>query len=147
MMANSTSTTSLALPGYQHVVTLGEGHPKFHSHGREKLYPTAARTEVAREALREREGGREGGRDYYLDAVLDGDAGERVHPGNFVLQAVVAGRRRGRGRRPLRREHGAVVVGERVSDAHGGEIWADLDGEMVASPVEKGRLLRGRGGR
>lgn len=54
-----------------------------------------------------------------------------------MLQAVVAGRQRGRGGRPLRREHGAVVVGERVNDAHGGEVWADLGGEMVASPVEK----------
>lgn len=30
----------------------------------------------------------------YLDAVLDGDAGERVHPSNLVLQEVAVGERR-----------------------------------------------------
>lgn len=32
--------------------------------------------------------------DEYLDAVLDGDAGERVHPSNLVLQEVAVGERR-----------------------------------------------------
>lgn len=41
-------------------------------------------------------GPREGEIGCYLDAVLDGDAGERVHPGDLVLKAVVVGRRRRR---------------------------------------------------
>jgi len=73
--------------------------------------------------------------DEYLDAILDGDAGERVHPSNLVLQEVAVGERR-RGRRRLRREDGAaegvVLVGERVRDPHGdsrlSQSGAALDG-------------------
>jgi len=88
-----------------------------------------------------------GGRmnDEYLDAILDGDAGERVHPSNLVLQEVAVGERR-RGRRRLRREDGAaegvVLVGERVRDPHGdwraksgrggAGWWADLGAQSRA---------------
>ena len=105
--------------------------------GERQALPTTTKIEVTNQPKRQ---SHERGKavDYYLDAVLDGDAGERVHPGNLVLQAVVMGRRRrGRGRRPLRREdggaEGVVLVRERVRDAHGqiaGEERGGFDGQI-----------------
>jgi hypothetical protein len=74
----------------------------------------------------------------YLDGVLDGNSGERVHPGDLVLQVIVVGGAEGRRRRgPVRRQHGTtegvVLVGQRVRDAHANQSSkSGLDGQISA---------------
>jgi hypothetical protein len=80
----------------------------------------------------------------YLDGVLDGDSGERVHPGDLVLQVIVVGGAEGRRRRgPVRRQHGATEgVGQRVRDAHANQSSkSGLDGQISA-----GNRWRRKGG-
>jgi hypothetical protein len=80
----------------------------------------------------------------YLDTVLDGESGERVHPADRVLQVVVVGgAARRRRRRALRREHGAtecvVLVGQRVRDPHANQSSARERARSADPGGETGR--------